>query len=274
MRRLLIATLVLSAIGCTDPRTEVVVVVSTKGVRVPDDVDSVAFTVTDLDAPEADQTRFNQTILLATGAPQPGTFALPLTATLVPGSMRPNDRVRVQVDAVRNGKPVISDAAVFPFTRHASLQLDFVLYANCLGNVACAMRDQACGPDASCVPVMPQPLGGGEPDLSASPPDLSPPPPDLFTPPDLTGIDLKGCVPDCTNLNRHCGSDGCGGQCAPGCSLPATCNPTLGQCMAPPDMAGCGCVGRQCGSDNCGHPNVCGKCNTGDFCDPLGQCMP
>lgn len=278
MKRLLVLALALSAVGCTDPRTEVVVVVSTKGVRIPDDVDSVGITVTDLDAPASSQLRFNQTVLLTAGTPSPGTYGLPLTMTLVPGSMHPNDRVRVQVDAIRNSKPVISDAAVFPFTAHQSLRLDFVLYANCIGRVDCSQMDQACGPDG-CMPVTPQPLSG-EPDLSVSLPDLAPPPPDLMSPPDLTGVtlpDLSGCIPiDCTG--RACGSNGCTGTCGPGCTGGATCNEASGTCISPTVDMACSntCGAMQCGTDVCGHPcgPMGGMCPTGDHCDLTGTCVP
>jgi len=73
------------------------------------------------------------------------------------------------------------------------------------------------------------------------------------------------CNPDCDG--RVCGSDGCGGQCPPGCTAYETCTAD-GACVAcAPD-----CAGRVCGSDGCGGqcPPGCGQ---GEACSPGGECV-
>ncbi len=76
------------------------------------------------------------------------------------------------------------------------------------------------------------------------------------------------CAPQCQG--RVCGSDGCGGQCNPGCGQGFTCDPVRGLCdqdCVPQ------CGGRQCGSDGCG--GECGPgCSQGLECQQdTGRCV-
>ena len=73
------------------------------------------------------------------------------------------------------------------------------------------------------------------------------------------------CVPDCDG--RECGSDGCGGQCPPGCEDPYACNDD-GECVCVPN-----CAGRECGDDGCG--GSCGTCPPDEGCvDGRCVCVP
>jgi hypothetical protein len=269
MRRAL-ALLALLA-GCSSPRTEVVLTVHTSGVRVPDDVDSLRLRIADRTATAGDDQLFDQPVPLCSdgAAASNGCYALPITVTMYPGSMRPNDSVRVQVDAERQGAPVIANAALFTFSEGHSLRLDVILYANCLGNTSCALRDQACGPDASCQGLTTTPLGE-EPDLA--PPDLTmptdgPPPIHDFTVtpdstiPDLVGVDLVNCVPQCGGKN--CGFDGCNGICGPCSGLNQYCDPSQ-QCV------GCGFLNAPC----CPPGGLAGGCDPMLFCDINNMCTP
>src|SRR6185312_13456984 len=125
---------------------------------------------------------FQRGFQLCGGAVTDGCLTLPLDFTLVPGAHRDHSS-RVQVTATRGGLPVIDDGAIFTFAEGVSLRLDFVLYGNCLGNVDCAARDQACGPDATCQAVPATPISG-DPDLAVTP-DLAVAPADLGVTADL-----------------------------------------------------------------------------------------
>ena len=159
------------ALGCTNDRTQVRIAIFTEGVRVPDDVARIHLTVSDrepgaTDAGAIDDAVYDQEVALCTGTPTPGCYDLPLSAVLFPGPKRAGDTVKVEVLAIGPlGLPVTSDAALFVFSPHQSFQLDFVLYANCLGVTDCADRDQTCGPDAQCQSLTPV-KGGSTPDLS------------------------------------------------------------------------------------------------------------
>jgi len=75
------------------------------------------------------------------------------------------------------------------------------------------------------------------------------------------------CVTNCKN--KECGSDGCGGQCLPGCGAGESCNPS-GQCVT---NCNPNCYGKKCGSDGCGGQCLPG-CGAGESCNPSGQCVP
>jgi len=242
----------LAAAGCTKARTEAVVVVSTEGLRVPDDLDAITLVVADTG--DLANPVFSKSFHVCGGAVASDCMTLPLDFTLIPGPHR-NHSSRVQLTATRNGAPVIDDAAIFTFAEGVSLRLDFVLFANCLGVTDCAARDQACGPDAMCQTVPATPMSG-EPDLSAGPGDMSAGedlasavdlavpadlastpgdmaiPRDLAMPPDLQMPDLAGCVPFCalgscapSNCNTPCP---CGSQqvCGPSMMCQSCGNPT------------------------------------------------
>jgi uncharacterized membrane protein YgcG len=182
MRPAVVLVAALALGGCTKPRTEAVIVVDTAGVRIPIDVEKIHFKVADR-AVGGDDTVFDADVVMCHDQLSTGCYNVPLSAALFPGKMRPSDSVRVEVDALgAGGKLVIADAALFTFAEGQSLRLDFVLYANCLGNVDCAVRDQACGPDDMCMTINPTPLHG-EPDLG------------LHAPVDMAG---------CGHLNQAC----------------------------------------------------------------------
>jgi hypothetical protein len=179
----LVATVLVG--GCTKARTEAVVVVTTDGVRVPDDIDALDLVVADT----ADLTNpvFQKSFRICGGDVASDCFSLPLNFTLIPGAHHDHSS-RVQITATRHAAPEIDDAAIFTFAEGVSLRLDFVLYANCLGNVECAKRDQACGPLDTCIDLKPGNANGGlDIALPRGPEDMSMP-----LPPDMTMVDLKG----------------------------------------------------------------------------------
>jgi len=176
---LLVGALLLAA-GCARSRTEMVVVIDSGGVRVPDDVDALHIQVIDA-APAGDDTLFDQTRPLCQPQGTQDCIAFPVTMTLFPGSKRPSDAVRVRVEALRGATPVIADAAKFNFADGRSFKLDVTLWSACLGNLDCAAQDQACGSDGQCAALTPAPFMG-ELDLSSQPADLG-------VPDDLAGVD-------------------------------------------------------------------------------------
>src|SRR6185312_8391467 len=232
-----LALLLVAGGGCSKARTEAVVVITTDGVRIPDDVEKITLTVADVN--DEGSPVFGHDFPICGGGVTDGCFTLPLEFTLIPGPHRDHSS-RVEVVATRGGMPVIDDAAIFTFAEGKSLRLDFVLYDNCLGS-DCATHDQTCGPDAQCTNV-PAVLISGDPDLSASPPDLgsggdagaddlSVPAGDLAAadlsmPADLTVHDFANCVPLC--VAGTCGDNGCGTPCM--CAANQTCQGTT--CVA------------------------------------------
>ena len=232
-----LALLLVAGGGCSKARTEAVVVITTDGVRIPDDVEKITLTVADVN--DEGSPVFGHDFPICGGGVTDGCFTLPLEFTLIPGPHRDHSS-RVEVVATRGGMPVIDDAAIFTFAEGKSLRLDFVLYDNCLGS-DCATHDQTCGPDAQCTNVPAVPISG-DPDLSASPPDLgsggdagaddlSVPAGDLAAadlsmPADLTVHDFANCVPLC--VAGTCGDNGCGTPCM--CAANQTCQGTT--CVA------------------------------------------
>ena len=148
------------AAGCTEHQTEMLLVITTEGVRIPEDVHKVHLTVADRE-PGVDDVVYEQDVELCSASLTTSCFDIPVTAALFPGKSHGTDSVRVQVDAVGSGGVVIADAALFTFADKQSLRLDFVLYGNCLGNVECAKRDQACGPLDTCIDLHPGNANGG-----------------------------------------------------------------------------------------------------------------
>jgi hypothetical protein len=162
-----IAAALAAAGGCTEHQTEVIVRVVTEGVRIPDDVRALHVSVIDK-ANAGDDEVWTQDVALCTPTLTTSCYDLPVSAVLFPGKAQGGDTVRVQVDAKGANGTVISNAALFTFADKQSLQLDFVLYANCL-NTECAKRDQACGPTGACVDLKPTPVGiGGDMALAPS----------------------------------------------------------------------------------------------------------
>jgi hypothetical protein len=213
-RLLLLATL--TAAACTHARTETVVFIDSSGLRVPDDIDRVHVVIADR-GPTGDDSLFDQQIELCGAVQSPSCQNLPISMTLIPGSMRPHDTVKVSVEAERRQQVVIANVGLFTFSDDHSLRLDVILYASCLGNLFCATNDQACV-NGQCVTLMAEPFSG-ETDLSAlPPPDMSGKPPDMTSMPDLVrplpdlaGVDLMGCVPQCPA--NTCAFNGCSAYC-------------------------------------------------------------
>jgi Bacterial Ig domain len=79
------------------------------------------------------------------------------------------------------------------------------------------------------------------------------------------------CDPVANCQGRVCGSDGCGGNCSPGCTGTDTCN-AAGQCVSACDPVA-NCQGKVCGSDGCGG-NCSPGCTGTDTCNAAGQCIP
>lgn len=250
-RALTIAAALCALAGCTKDRTEAVVVISTAGVRIPDDVDTIDVQIAD--TADLANPVFMKRFRVCGGDVADNCLALPLDLTLIPGAHIDHSS-RVQVTASRNDTDVIDDAAVFTFAAGQSLRLDFVLYANCLGNTDCALRDQACGPDAMCQPVPVVPISG-DPDLGVGPGggggDLATGggPEDMSMPGagDLAGADMAQPIDDMAQ--------------------------PIMDMVVPPDFTGCIplCPVGSCGLSNCGTPCMCAAnevCASDKTCQP------
>jgi hypothetical protein len=181
----------LLSVACTEPRTEVVVVVSARGLDVPRQIDSLQIAVTNRALTGEVVTFFDsQALPLCEPGESGGCYGFPITLTLVPGSERSGDPVRVQVNARLGTSQIISDAAIFTFRRGVSARLDFILSPACLDK-HCAESDRACDEKGECVVLSPIPFDGeplldlGLSDDSSAPNDQSPLG-DLSAPPDLT----------------------------------------------------------------------------------------
>jgi hypothetical protein len=177
------------AAGCTEARTEVIVVVNKYGITIGKDVDGLQLIVKNAPALDPIYDSGKHPLCPDDSPPMTGCWTLPVTATLVPGPGNPNDKVYVQVLGLRGGAQVIGDAASFEFLKHVSQRLDFVLYGNCL-DVDCTSEDAACNYNGECEPISPTSFNG-EPQLDGLPPGLIP---DLGSngSGDLAGADLAG----------------------------------------------------------------------------------
>jgi hypothetical protein len=281
--------------GCTNPRTETVVIISTSGIRVPEQVNGLRIHIIDKAADHDDDLYDVKHRLCGPGQTE-GCLTLPVTMTLFPGSMRPHDSVRVQIDALFDDQANLSNAALFTFSEGQSLRLDFVLYANCLGRLDCSVMDKVCGLDDRCASIAATPFAG-EPDLSpvsedfasrvdASGVDLAPSFHDMTTTTDLLHIDLLGCTPQCSG--RTCGDDQCFGSCGT-CTGFSYCEPFSGTCQSCGAQGDFCCAGAACkfslvcdGTNHCVQPMTgmeppCGggtqACCPGNLCDPGLQCL-
>jgi hypothetical protein len=255
----LVAAATLAA-GCTKHQTEMILVITTEGVRIPEDVHKVHLTVADRQA-SLDDTVYEQDVELCNPMLETSCFNIPVTAALFPGKAHGSDSVRVEVDAIGAGGTVIADAALFTFADEQSLRLDFVLYANCLGNVECAKRDQACGPLDTCIDLKPGSANGGlDIALPRGPEDMSTPLPPDMTLVDLAGADLTQVPADlvstldmsgCANVTCDMGEQCVAGVCMP-CGFET--NPCCFGPVAPPPY----------------HPNAGGGTGTG-ICYPTNN---
>ncbi len=110
--------LALSVAGCTEARTEVVVVVNKYGITIGRDVDGLSLIVK-THASDVDPvfSLADHPLCPDDSPEQPGCWSLPVTATLVPGPEDPDDPVVVQVLGLRSGVQVIGDQATFHFLR-------------------------------------------------------------------------------------------------------------------------------------------------------------
>jgi hypothetical protein len=275
-RAVALAAAALVAAGCHKARTEAVVVVSSGGIRVPDDVSQVRLLVSDR-APVGDDTVFDHVIPLCDPSISAGCYQLPLSAVLIPGPKQPDDSVRIEVDGLsRDGSVVIADAALFTFSTGKSLRLDFLLYPACIGLTKCAHSDQTCDDTGRCTNIRSVAFIG-EPDLGLTPPpaDLSqggdvavPPGADLAaSPPDFArSVDLAGCAAVVCQPNETCVA----GQCY-------TCGKAPFRCCDYGCEAGNVCDGTYC--QPCGNPGqfCCDKqltCNDGQPCQPSSNSCP
>jgi hypothetical protein len=258
------------AAGCSKHQTEMILVIMTEGVRVPEDVHKVHLTVADRQG-SLDDTVYDADVELCNPQLTTACYDIPVTAVLFPGKSHGSDSVRVQVDAIGGGGTVIADAALFTFADEQSLRLDFVLYANCLGNVECAKRDQACGPLDTCIDLKPgQTNGPLDLALPQAPLDMSVALPADMTMVDLAGADLTTVPADLTTTLDLAGCTGVvcdmGEQCVAG-----TCQPCGGY-REPCCLTGMACLAtnNECNGSICIH---CG--GDGELCctNQLPACM-
>ena len=260
--------------GCTKHQTETILVITTEGVRIPEDVHKLHLKVADRQG-SLDDTVYEADVELCNPSLTTNCYDLPVTAALHPGKSHGADSVRVEVDAIGQGGTVIADAALFTFAEEQSLRLDFVLYGNCLGNVTCAERDQACGPLDTCVDIKPGPAGGGPLDIALprGPEDMSVPMPPDLTLVDLAGADLTQIPPDltsmppdmagCTGVVCDMGEQCIGGQCVACGGLGQMC--CFGPTPPPPNHPNAGSTG---GTGTCTQTNL--ECN-GSTCVLCGN---
>jgi len=273
MRALALAAAVAAVAGCTEHQTEMILVITAEGVRIPDDVHKVHLTVADRQGGN-DDTVYDADVELCTPSLTTACYKMPVTAALFPGKSHGTDSVRVQVTALGGNGPVIDDAALFTFADKQSLRLDFVLYANCLGNVECAKRDQACGPLDTCIDLHPGKTNGpldialppNPADLSVADmtlvdlanADLTSVPPDLVSNPP----DMAGCAGIVCDMGQQC----VGGVCMACGNFSDPC--CFGPTAPPPNPNAGGPVGGTCNMMNlvC-NGTICVNCGaTGELC--------
>jgi hypothetical protein len=296
MRNRLLAVATLAAAlaggGCSKHQTEMILVVMTEGVRIPDDVHKLHLTVADREG-SLDDTVFEQDVELCNPTLTTACYDIPVTAVLFPGKSRGSDTVRVQVDAVGAGGTVIADAALFTFADEQSLRLDFVLYGNCLGNVECAKRDQACGPLDTCIDLKPgQTNGPLDLALPQGPPDMTMPMPPDMTLVDLAGADLTTVPPDltqnppdmagCTGVVCDMGEQCIGGVCTAcggmgmSCCFGPTAPPPHPNGVPTPGSGTCLMTNNECNGSICVHCGDDGElCCTQQLpaCNGIDVCM-
>jgi hypothetical protein len=282
----LVAAALAAIAGCHKHATETIIVVQTEGVRIPQDVHKVHLTVQDRTGPAMgdmgapDETVYEQDVELCREGLSTACYDIPVSAVLFPGKARGTDPVRVQVDAVGGNGVVISNAALFTFADDQTLRLDFVLYANCLGNVECAKRDQACGPLDTCIDLTPT-HGSGATDLARPmpPADLATPTVRDMTVVDLAGVDLYMPPPDLTRVTIDMA--GCPTTCPMGeVCVGGTCTPCGGpnQLCCPgfaPPPSGCNATNLVCDGTYCRYCGAIGElCCMGGTCPASGFCNP
>jgi hypothetical protein len=161
--RLLCALVV--AGGCSRPVTELVVYVHSAGLTVPDQIDQVQISVTDRTSNRLMYKSPSQPLCSPTT--RTGCYDLPIGLTLYPGPRSPTDAVEVRVQAQQGAVTVVDDAALFTFASGVRQELDFSLYASCLGS-SCATSDPAhpyCAQSGACGVLAPMPLATHAPDL-------------------------------------------------------------------------------------------------------------
>jgi hypothetical protein len=267
---LLAAALVAAAAGCSGERTEIVLIIDQAGLKLGQDIDTLHIQI----AQDSESTPFfNLPFILCGTLPTTTCVNLPLSATLIPGPMLPDDNVRLQVDAKLggdDGRLRISDVADFRFTKGESLRLELVLTANCLDMLSCAESEAACY-DGRCYNPMPEPAGA---DLSV-PVDLAPP--HDFAGVDFAGVDLT-CVPLCPA--GYCGLDqnNCNVACQctaqfEACGNTQACQPCGlddQACCPTSQSPRCRTGNRACSST--GNGGTCVAClGPGDLCSTGGQ---
>jgi hypothetical protein len=272
MTRARVALLIALAVGgCSKPRTEAVALITTSGLRIPIDIDGLAVRVASRAPGASDDELFNKTYQMCHDGLTEACLTLPATLTLFPGKSRPNDSVRVVIEATVRGTPALASAATFTFSEGQSLRLDFVLYANCIGKLDCAARDEICNQQGMCEKLVPRPFEGeldlGAIDMTSGGPGPDLAGPDLLIPADLSTVDLAT-------------TDGpCGNSAGPCCPSGSPCNLALLACSPQNTCVACGAVGNPCcGGSLCPTSGICNgtTCVTcggvGQPCCGGGQC--
>ncbi len=264
MRRASLLLLPLLLLGCKASLTELVLSVNQVGLAIGTQIDHVNIEAYDTTGGTMMPDN-SADLLLCSSTVTTSCSNFPITATLIPGSGKPSDTVRVTVlgeQTLGDGSivPKIADAATFTFTHGVSLRLDITLYARCYGRVDCADIDNVCDVLGNCVAISPEPITQ-LPDLAGPAVDGGV---DAANPPDQGGADLlrcctnRVCVPDPTCGNISCGS----------CSNSLTMCDSTGQCSP------CGAVNEPCCGSSCPTSGTCnggGICSTGTTCGGASQ---
>ncbi len=245
--RTLLAVLLLAACSSPEP-TEIVVVVSSVGVSMPEDIDAVQISA------RSGGTPFFSNV----------TERLPMAVTIAPMRMA-NESVEIVVLAFKAGAVRIDNAATVTFVTGVRQRIDFVLFPKCLDtDCASQVSQRSCTQSGRCVDISPtnmvgEPmLDGGVAVFDMSPSDQAAPAHDLGAQ-DAGGGGGGGCT-----------RNACGG-----------CTPLVGQPGAPCGVCRGGafacfgsdaviCVAPGAGVNGCGGCSLivapgtpCGTCKMG-----------
>lgn len=232
------------AAGCAEP-TQLVVVVSTD-MTVPTELDSVRVQVVRVGetVPIHDQL-----LPLPAGSPSATGFQTLLSFGAGPRGDDTSRRIRVVVDAIKDGRTLFTTEVRTGFARRKRLRLDVYLARRCLTQAAMCVAGETCGlrgctsPD---VPVSALPLYTGD----------SPP----------TGVDPRGA----DGGSPDAGADAGGCVVGAPCPLGSPCELGTTRCDGPTPV--CVTAGPAPATTNC--RAATGPCDVPELCDGVSTTCP